>query len=120
MGKPVHQNICRKKALYVPKKWYEHKHLICTENKSFKILWYFNAQTDHIIEHRGPDVIIVDKTNRKVQILDLTVCADHRFEISQQTKTEKYQDVKRDLQKLWNVKVFIVLKVSYWCTWNHF
>ena len=120
MGKPVHQKICRKKALYVPKKWYAHKHLICTENKSFKILWYFNAQTDHIIEHRGPDVIIVDKTNRKVQILDLAVCADHRFEISQQTKTEKYQDVKRDLQKLWNVKVFIVLKVSYWCTWNHF
>ena len=45
-------------------------------------------------------MIIVDKTKRKVQILDLAVRADHRVEISQQTKTEKYQDLRRDLQKL--------------------
>ena len=36
------------------------------------------------------------------------VPADQRVEISQQTKTESYQDLKRELQKLWNVKTSIV------------
>ena len=37
-----------------------------------------------------------------------TVPADQRVEISQQTKTESYQDLKRELQKLWNLKTSIV------------
>ena len=36
------------------------------------------------------------------------VPADQRVEISQQTKTESYQDLKRELQKLWNLKTSIV------------
>ena len=36
------------------------------------------------------------------------VPADQRVEISQQTKAESYQDLKRELQKLWNLKTSIV------------
>ena len=36
------------------------------------------------------------------------VPADQRVEISQQTKTESYQDLKRELQKLWNLKTSLV------------
>ena len=62
---------------------------------------------------------IVDKTNKKAQIVDRAVPADHRFEIPQQRKIEKCQDLERKLQKLWNVKIFIVPIVSYWYTWKH-
>ena len=51
MVKIVHWDVCRKKGFNVPNKWYEHKPLPCTENKSFKILWDFNIQTDNVIEH---------------------------------------------------------------------
>ena len=74
----------------VPEKWYEHKALPSTENGSFKIPWDFNIHTDHIIEHRRPDIIIVDKTNKKAQTVDFAVPADRRIEISQHVKIENY------------------------------
>ena len=65
MGKTVHWDICRKKGFNVPEKWYEQKPLPCTKNELFKILWDFDIQADHIIELRIPDMIIVNKTNKK-------------------------------------------------------
>ena len=108
MGMTVHWEICRKKGFNLPDKWYEHKPLPCTENESFITFLDFNIQTDNIIEHRRPDTIIIDKTNRKTQIVDFAVSADHRLEISQQSKIENYQDLKCELQKLWNLNTYIV------------
>ena len=81
MGKTVHPDICRKKGFTIPEKCY--KHILFPENESFKILWDFNIQTDNIIEHRRPDMIIIDKTSKKAQIVGLAVPADHRIKISQ-------------------------------------
>ena len=52
---------------------------------------------DYIIEHRRPDMIVIDKTNKKAQIVDFAVPADHRIEVSKQRKIENYQDLKREL-----------------------
>ena len=103
MGKTLHWNMCRKKG--ISEKRYEHKPLLCTENESFQIFWDFNIQSDNIIEHARPDMIIVDKTNR---IVEFTVPADHRIEISQQRKIKNYPDLKRELQKMWNLKISIM------------
>ena len=53
-------------------------------------------------------MITVEKNNKKTQIVDFAVPADHWIEIFQQTKIENHQDVKRELQNLWNVKISIV------------
>ena len=50
----------------------------------------------------------MDKTNKKAQIGDFAVPTDHWIHISQQRKTENSQDLKRELQKLWNSKISIV------------
>ena len=84
MEKTAYWNICRKKGFNVPKKWQDHKLLPCTENEYFKIFLDYNIQTDHISEHRRQGMIIVDKTNTKVQIVDFVVPAGHRIEIFQQ------------------------------------
>ena len=52
-------------------------------------------------------MIVIDKTSKRAQIVDCAVPADHRIEISQQRKIENYQDLKRELKKLWNLKTFI-------------
>ena len=108
MRKTVHWDICRKKGFNVPEKWYERKPLLCTENQSFKILWDYHIQTDNIIEYRTPDMINVDKTSNKAQIVYFPVPTDHLNEISQQSKIENDLDLKRELQKLWNLKISIV------------
>ena len=52
-------------------------------------------------------MIVIDKTIKRAQIVDCAVPADYRIEISQQRKTENYQDLKRELKKLWNLKTSI-------------
>ena len=42
-------------------KWHEHKLEVAMENDKCKILWDFTEQTDHEINGRRLDVIVVQK-----------------------------------------------------------
>jgi len=39
-----------------------------------------SIQTDHVIEHRRPDIIVVDKDNKRALLIDIAVPADARVE----------------------------------------
>ena len=53
-------------------------------------------------------MVLVDKKERSCKTIDLAVPGDSRIEEKQKDKIEKYQDLGRDLQKIWNVKVKII------------
>ena len=53
-------------------------------------------------------MVVVDKKDRKCKIIDFAVLGYSRIEDKEKDKTEKYQDLGRDLQKIWNVKVKII------------
>ena len=89
-------------------KWYEHEPEHLLENEDYKIMWDFSIQTDHFIEARRPDLVVVDKKERSCKITDFAVPGDSRIEEKEKDKTEKYQDLGRELQKIWNVKVKII------------
>ena len=83
------------------------------ENDSHKLLWDFNIQTDHLIPARRPDLIIINKKKKKkkkriCKIVDFAVLADHRINLKESEKKDKYLDLARELKKLWNMKVTIV------------
>ena len=78
------------------------------ENDSHKLLWDFNIQTDHLIPTRRPDLIIINKRKRICKIVDFAVPADHRIDLNESEKKDKYLDLARELKKLWNMKVTIV------------
>ena len=86
-------------------KWYEYEPESVLENKDYKILWDFSIQIDHIIEARRPDLVVVDKKDRSCKIIDFVVPGGSRIEEKEKCKTEKYKDLGRELQKIWNVKV---------------
>lgn len=52
-------------------RWYEHQPEKAVENESFKILWDMSIQCDHIIAARKPDIVVVEKENNKVIIVDI-------------------------------------------------
>ena len=89
-------------------KWYEHEPESVLENKDYKILWDFSIQTDHVIEAWRPDLVVVDKKERSCKIIDFAVPGDSRIEEKEKDKIEKYQDLGRELQKIWNIKVNII------------
>ena len=108
LGKIVHRNLTRKCDFETGDKWYEHEPESVLENEDYKILWDFSIQTDHVIEARRRNLILFDKKERICKITDFTVPGDSRIEEKQKDKIEKYQDLGRELQKIWNVKVKII------------
>ena len=63
------------------------------------MLWDFSIQTDHVIEAWRPDLVVVDKKERSCKITDFAVPGDSRIE-EKKDKTEKYQNLGRELQKI--------------------
>ena len=54
--------------------------------KKIQLLWDFEVQTDHHIEARRPDLIIVDKEKKTCQIVDFAIPGDHRVEMKEREK----------------------------------
>ena len=52
-------------------RWYERKLEVVVETDKMKLLWDFNIQCDHIIEHRRPDILLVEKVEEACMINDL-------------------------------------------------
>ena len=53
-------------------------------------------------------MVVVDTKDRSCEITDFAVPGDSRIVEKQKDKIEKYQDLRRELQKIWNVKVKII------------
>ena len=107
LRKIVHWKLARKCNFEAGDKWYEHEPESILENEDYKILWDVSIQTDHVIEAWGPDLVVVDK-DRSCKIIDFAVPEDSRIEEKEKDKIEKYQDLGKELQKIWNVKVKII------------
>ncbi len=60
------------------------------------IQWDFNIQTDHLIPARRPDLIIINNKKRRKS----AVSADHRINLKECGKKDKYLDLARELKKL--------------------
>ena len=65
-------------------------------------------QTEHVIEARRPDLVVAGKKRRSCKIIDFAVPGDNRIKEKEKEKIAKYQDLKRELQKIWNVRVKII------------
>ena len=67
--KVIHKELPKKLKFYHTNKWYMYNPEFILENKTQKILWDFEIQTDHLISARRPDLVIVGKKNRTYRIV---------------------------------------------------
>ena len=106
--------MCKKFKFDHTNKWYMNKSAPVLQNDTHKLLCDFNIQTDHLIPARRPDLIVINKKKKKkkkkriCKIVDFVVPADHRINLKESEKKDKYLDLARELKKLWNMKVTIV------------
>ena len=108
LGKTVHWKLARKCNFEAGDKWYKHEPETLLENEDYKILWDFSVDTDRVIEAWRTDLVVVDKKERSCKIIDFAVPGDIKIEEREKDKIEKYQDLGRELQKIWNVTVKII------------
>ena len=93
----VHWQLARKCNFEAGNKCYEHEPESVLENEDNKILWDFSIQTDHVVEAQRPNLVVVNKKRRNCKIIDFGVVGDSRIEEKEKEKTEKYQDLRREL-----------------------
>ena len=72
------------------------------------MLWDFSVRTDHEIEARRPDLLIIDKSEKNCQIIDVTIPEDGRVGAKEDEKVEKYQDLAREVRKMWGVRPKVI------------
>jgi len=104
----VHWSLCETYHIKRSEQWYQHTTEPVIETESVKILWDMNIQTDHVIEHRQPDIIVVDKDNKRELLIDIAVPADARVEEKEQERMDRYQDLARELKRLWKVETKVI------------
>ena len=100
VGKVIHWEMCKKFKFDHSNKWYMHNPAPVLENDTHKLLWDFNIQMDHQIPPRRPDLIIINKKKRICKIVDFAVPTDHRINLKDSEKKDKYLDLARELKKL--------------------
>ena len=108
VSKVIHWEMCKKFKFDHANKWYMHYPAPIQENDTRKHLCDFNIQTYHLIPARRLYLIIINKRKRICKIVDIAVPADHRINVKECEKRDKYLDLARKLKKLWNMKVMIV------------
>ena len=74
------------------------------ENDSAKILWDFMVQCDIKIEHRKPDIIVIEKQKRICKIIDVACPGDHRLVEKGNEKLRRYSDLRLEIARVWDIK----------------
>ena len=108
VGEVIHWEMCKKFKFDHTNKWYMHNPATVLENDTYKLLWDFDSQTDHLISAWRPDLIIINKKERICKIVDFVVPADYRIKLKESEKKDKFLDFAWELKKLWNKKVTII------------
>ena len=107
----VHWCMCRKYLIPCEDRWYQHRADKVAENEDVKLLWDFQVQTDHVIPARRPDILILKKKESTAIIIDISVPGDTRIKDTEEAKILKYQDLRREIKKLWNLKSVKVVPI---------
>ena len=74
-----------------------------------KLRWDFRIQTDQHLNHNRPDMVALEKASRVC--IDVAFPFDTRTAEKEQEKIHHYQDLKVEIQKMWNCKSVSVVPV---------
>ena len=77
------------------------------ESDRTNLLWDFNTQTDKEIQALRPDLIVVNRRDNQC-FIDIAVPNDSGILEKEKEKIEKYQDLRREIAKLWSIKTSVI------------
>ena len=104
VARSLHWNLCKQNTIECCSKWYEHQPERVIENEQVKLLWDFTIQTDNTIQARRPDLVIINKIEKTSHIIDVAIPGYERVLAKETEKIEKYDELRRELERLWKVK----------------
>ena len=76
------------------------------QNEEVKILRDFKIQIDKHLAHNIPDITVVDK--KQGWLIDVAMPGGSRINQKEEEKITKYQDLKVEVERLWEKKATVV------------
>ena len=64
-----------------------------------------------MIEARRPDIVVVDKVKKEAMIIDVEIPGDTRVCDKKQEKVEKYNLLKDEIARLWQMKKILLIPI---------
>ena len=61
-------------------------------------------QCDREIKAKKPDIVVVNKNERSCAIIDIAIPGDIRVSEKEKEKIERYQELKREIKRVWNIR----------------
>ena len=61
-----------------------------------------------MISARRPDIVVINKLDNTAQLIDVFIPADCHIVSKENEKIEKYQDLRIELERLWQKKTFVI------------
>ena len=69
----------------------------------------FNIQSDNVIQHRRPDIVVLYKTERKCHLIDIAVPGDKRTDLKEKEKIDNYIEIRQEVKKIWKLSQVAVI-----------
>ena len=110
MGKRVHWELCKKHGIKCASKWYDHvpSSVSTSENGDVEIYWDRTVITVNGVDHNRPDVVVIEKSERRWTLIDFSVPMDQNVDSKEIEKEGNYSDLAREIRRDYKVHTEIV------------
>ncbi|XP_060518311.1 uncharacterized protein LOC132697066 [Cylas formicarius] len=81
------------------------------ENENYRLYWDTPIVTDKPIASNRPEIILLDKANKKAYFIDISHPSDHNLEQKEREKINKYYDLAEEYKKILTLKAVHVIPV---------
>ena len=59
-------------------------------------------QTDRVLNHNRPDIVVLEKKEKKCRLIDVACPFDTRVVNKELEKVDNYQDLKWEIKRIWD------------------
>ena len=110
MGKRVYWEVCGNWGLRRSEKWYEEvpDGVRKSEDGNIEVWWDQKVVTPTEFKSNRPDMVVIDKSNKKWWMIDFSVPYDPNVVSKEKEKIDRYKDLAAEVARMHNVKVEVV------------
>ena len=108
----IYWALCKKYGVKVCERWYEHKVKSVIENDIVKILWDVCIQVDRQIEHRRPDIVVMEKNTNKCLIINVACPVDNNLILKRNEKLDNCSELRLEIARMWDKETIVPIIIG--------
>ena len=108
----IHQQLAlRYKLVGVEMPYYRYVPEPVLENGHATLYWDRSIITDRTVVCNKPDIVLIDRLERRAMIVDVTIPHDENLVKAEKEKQTKYVDLAREIVDMWDVDSAVIVPI---------